>query len=280
MKRSLAKGIGGIALVALALGATFGLQAHKDAYAASTPAMHKSNIIVDGQHFSKQYKFVYNGTTYMSIWYIMQALKKTRLQVDWNGSDVINYLHNGLMEFNSLNGKPLYNSNGQFVYQPISEMKHTTLGFPKLNIFESQGFVNNSKNIATKTDVSQNTSKPHFKLLSGSHPSWLIGIQLQAVDVPTDFRLVHLTANIVIGGADVEYQSSFDSAYKNGTLVKFPKGKWVNSEPEIFMADSSGRRISFGFDHAHEGARVTITAVYQGPHRRKIVLRSGKIVVE
>lgn len=86
MKRSLAKGIGGIALVASALGTTFGLQAHKDAYAATTPAMQKSNIIVDGQHFSTQYKFVYNGTTYMPIWYIMQALKKSGAQVSWNGS--------------------------------------------------------------------------------------------------------------------------------------------------------------------------------------------------
>ena len=87
MKRSLVRGIGGIALVAMALGTTFGLQAHKEAYAASsTPVMQKSNIVVNGKHFSTQYKFVYNGTTYMPIWYIMQALKKSGAQVNWNGS--------------------------------------------------------------------------------------------------------------------------------------------------------------------------------------------------
>lgn len=86
MKGSIVKGIGGIALVALTLGTTFGLQVHKDAYAASTPAMQKSNIIVNGKHFSTQYKFVYNGTTYMPVWYIMQALKKSGAQVSWNGS--------------------------------------------------------------------------------------------------------------------------------------------------------------------------------------------------
>ena len=88
MKRSLVRGIGGIALVALALGTTFGLQSHNKAYAASSaPVMQKSNIVVNGKNFSTQYKFVYNGTTYMPIWYIMQALKKSGAQVNWNGHE-------------------------------------------------------------------------------------------------------------------------------------------------------------------------------------------------
>ncbi len=78
--------IAGLILTISAFSTAIGMQTPQHVYASTTPAMQKSNIIVDGQHFSTQYKFVYNGTTYMPIWYIMQALKKSGAQVSWNGS--------------------------------------------------------------------------------------------------------------------------------------------------------------------------------------------------
>lgn len=85
MKR-INKSIAGIVLSVSTFSTAIGMQTPQQAYASTTPAMQKSNIIVDGQHFSTQYKYVYNGTTYMPIWYIMQALKKSGAQVSWNGS--------------------------------------------------------------------------------------------------------------------------------------------------------------------------------------------------
>lgn len=80
------KSIAGLILTISAFSTAIGMQTPQHVYASTTPAMQKSNIIVDGQHFSTQYKFVYNDTTYMPIWYIMQALKKSGAQVSWNGS--------------------------------------------------------------------------------------------------------------------------------------------------------------------------------------------------
>lgn len=52
-----------------------------------SPTMQKSSIVVNGQHFSTQYKFVYDGTTYMPIWYVMQVLEKIKgFSVTWNGT--------------------------------------------------------------------------------------------------------------------------------------------------------------------------------------------------
>lgn len=53
---------------------------------ASSFTMQKSSVVLNGHTFSKPYKFVYQGTTYMPIWYVMQVLKQINgYSVDWNG---------------------------------------------------------------------------------------------------------------------------------------------------------------------------------------------------
>ena len=78
-------GIGATALVAMAMGTMLNFPAPK-AMASTGVVMQQSEIIVNGSHFSNQDKFVYNGTTYMPIWYIMQALKALGLEASWNGN--------------------------------------------------------------------------------------------------------------------------------------------------------------------------------------------------
>ncbi|MCY0887621.1 MAG: hypothetical protein OWQ59_04105, partial [Alicyclobacillaceae bacterium] len=79
------KGIGATALVAMTMGAMLNLPVPK-AMASTGVVMQKSEIVVNGKPFSSQDKFVYDGTTYMPIWYIMQALKALGLEANWNGN--------------------------------------------------------------------------------------------------------------------------------------------------------------------------------------------------
>ncbi len=60
------------------------------AYAAtlpSGPSMFKTEIDVQGTVSSRPFAFAKNGTTYMPIWYVMQALDKLNVKTDWNGQD-------------------------------------------------------------------------------------------------------------------------------------------------------------------------------------------------
>jgi hypothetical protein len=60
------------------------------AYAATTssqPSMFQTEISVQGSVTSKPSAFAKNGTTYMPIWYVMQALDKFGVKTDWNGHD-------------------------------------------------------------------------------------------------------------------------------------------------------------------------------------------------
>ena len=50
-------------------------------------SMQKSKIVVNGKTFESPYKFIYQGTTYMPIWYVMQVLKQIKgFSVDWNAT--------------------------------------------------------------------------------------------------------------------------------------------------------------------------------------------------
>ena len=73
-------GLSSLALVAMTMGASVPAYAY-----ASHTAMQKSEIVVNGKVLSHPYKYAYNGTTYMPIWYIMQALKATGNKISWNG---------------------------------------------------------------------------------------------------------------------------------------------------------------------------------------------------
>ncbi len=67
-------------------GAILGLFAPITLYASSF-TMQKSQIVVNGKNYSSPYKFVYQGTTYMPIWYVMQVLKQIKgFSVDWNST--------------------------------------------------------------------------------------------------------------------------------------------------------------------------------------------------
>jgi len=52
------------------------------------PTMKQSTIKVNGNEFSTQYEFVYNGTTYMPIWYVMQVLNRIKgVTAYWDGTN-------------------------------------------------------------------------------------------------------------------------------------------------------------------------------------------------
>jgi hypothetical protein len=47
-----------------------------------------SSIFVDGNHLSSPPKLVYDGTTYMPVWYIFQALKVLGVNYTWDGTNL------------------------------------------------------------------------------------------------------------------------------------------------------------------------------------------------
>lgn len=56
------------------------------AQSATAAAMTQREIDIGGQALSRPYSFAYGGTTFMPIWYVMQALKSLDIAVTWNGS--------------------------------------------------------------------------------------------------------------------------------------------------------------------------------------------------
>lgn len=136
------------------------------------------------------------------------------------------------------------------------------------------------------TGVSSNTQskKPGLVLLNGSKADWITGVQLRAVNVPMSYKLVNLRASITFpdqaGGENGTYQASFSAAYQNGRQELFPNNTQLLSLPDEFMTDVTGRRISFGIDHAQEGSAVVITAIFQDSQGKKITLVSGKVYLQ
>lgn len=265
---------------------------------------------------------------------------------------------NGIMEFNALTGSPLYDSNGQIIFQDITSLDENGLGVPNVDLFESGGklvtgvlvgtgdivsdynyslsssrlqvsstntihvlnepiFGNysfegitsgtNSKQFdlwslyeyrqqpaldlvqvtsespsdgTSKVSNSQNAVNAKFILLGGRTPSWMTGVQLNTVGLPKDYRLVLLRSNLTLAGQTSEYQSTFAQAYQNGKQMHFPqKELYLDSLSEAFMADQSGRRISFGVDQAHRGSVITVQAIYQDPQGEKVILSSGPVTL-
>lgn len=70
----------------IALAAILGVAPSSLAFAQSAATtMTQRGIDINGQSLSHPYSFVHGGTTYMPIWYVMQALKSLGVVATWNG---------------------------------------------------------------------------------------------------------------------------------------------------------------------------------------------------
>ncbi len=70
----------------VALSVVLGVAPCSVAFAQTAATMTQREIDINGQTLSHPYSFVHDGTTYMPIWYIMQALKNLGISATWNGS--------------------------------------------------------------------------------------------------------------------------------------------------------------------------------------------------
>ncbi len=97
----------------------------------------QTDISVDGQHFSAPSGFVSNGTMYIPIWYVMQALSKIGVQNTWNSTawdmappagvqvNYVNILSGIGANSISINGKVIYSVNGIISIDPESNQPTT-----------------------------------------------------------------------------------------------------------------------------------------------------------
>ncbi|MCY0887620.1 MAG: hypothetical protein OWQ59_04100 [Alicyclobacillaceae bacterium] len=131
------------------------------ASASTTPVMQKSSIVVNGQHFSTQYKFVYDGTTYMPIYYVMQVMNKIKgFSAVWNGS-----LHKWFIDgpfgmptlnLNSKSGQTSILMNGKVVESNIDTLVSTDPASGKKTTFMPIWYIQQALNAAgfnSRTDA-------------------------------------------------------------------------------------------------------------------------------
>ena len=84
--RKLARAAAAVSVSGIAFLGTIAIQVPGAAAMAATQyTMVKKQISANGNVLSAPYGFVYGGTTYMPLWYVMQALKSVQVQNTWSG---------------------------------------------------------------------------------------------------------------------------------------------------------------------------------------------------
>ena len=137
-------------------------------------SMQKSTIVVNGRTFESPYKFVYQGTTYMPIWYVMQVLKQIKgFSVDWNAS-THQWIIDGPFGIPNMNaskiGRTSIVMNGKTVESNILTLASTDPSSGQLTTFMPIWYIQQALNSAgfSKSSDSWNGSQWHLSFRQSS----------------------------------------------------------------------------------------------------------------
>lgn len=225
------------------------------ALASTQPTMQKSTISVNGTTISTQYKFAYNGTTYMPIWYVIQALKRVGVSATWNGTthrwDIQTNGMSSSLSLNAKSGQTSIYVDNSLVENNIPTLVSTDPASKQATTFMPIWYIQQVLNVigfSTSTD-SWNGNTGVWSLHSSNTSTSTSSLPTQAQIISAGNLYVNsisdssvkLPTYSAVSSATQWYNDPSDMFYnKKIPLSDFVNNKVIQQSPFVVMSNQSG----------------------------------------